>query len=131
MIARAVDLPVQDNGAGIALVALLARLPRPSYRPRAAWAPRARDELPVRPRKGAGLILTRDERRATLRDNIQVLIARFRVVSPADGRRRRIDPGCGKANPVIRFLSPAALLRAMWINLTRSVSPSAEPNAPV
>jgi 2-polyprenyl-6-methoxyphenol hydroxylase-like FAD-dependent oxidoreductase len=29
-----------------------------------------------------------------------------------------------------RFLSPAALLRAMWINLTRSASPSAEPNAP-
>jgi len=30
-----------------------------------------------------------------------------------------------------RFLSPAALLRAMWINLTRSASASAEPNAPV
>jgi hypothetical protein len=45
LIARTVDLPVQDNGAGIALVALLAALPRPSYRTRAAWAPRARDEL--------------------------------------------------------------------------------------
>ena len=61
VIARAVDLPVQDNGAGIALVALLAALPRPSYRPRAAWAPRARDKLPARPRTSAGLILTRDE----------------------------------------------------------------------
>src|SRR4029077_13650752 len=61
LIARAVDLPVQDNGAGIALVALLAALPRPSYRTRAAWAPRARDELPARPRTSAGLILTRDE----------------------------------------------------------------------
>ena len=38
LIARAVDLPVQDNGAGIILVALLAALPRPSYRPRAAWS---------------------------------------------------------------------------------------------
>ena len=61
VITRAVDLPVQDNRAGIALVALFALLARPSYRPRAAWAPRARDELPVRPRTSAGLILTRDE----------------------------------------------------------------------
>jgi menaquinone-9 beta-reductase len=30
-----------------------------------------------------------------------------------------------------RFLSPMALLRAMWINLTRPVSVSAEPTAPV
>lgn len=30
-----------------------------------------------------------------------------------------------------RFLSPAALLRAIWINLARPVSLSAEPNAPV
>ena len=58
VIARAVDLPVQDNGAGIAL---LAGLPPSFYRPRAAWAPRARDELPVRPRTSAGLILSRDE----------------------------------------------------------------------
>ena len=60
-VVRAIDLPVQDNGAGIALVALLAALAGPSYRPRAAWAPRARDELPARPRTSAGLILTRDE----------------------------------------------------------------------
>jgi hypothetical protein len=30
-----------------------------------------------------------------------------------------------------RFLSPLALLRAIWINLTRPVSVSAEPTAPV
>jgi menaquinone-9 beta-reductase len=30
-----------------------------------------------------------------------------------------------------RFLSPVALLRAIWVNLTRPVSVSAEPNAPV
>ena len=59
VIARAVDLPVQDNGAGIALPSR--RAPPSFYRPRAAWAPRARDELPVRPRTSAGLILTRDE----------------------------------------------------------------------
>ena len=61
VIARTVDLPVQDNGARIALVALLAAPPRPTYRPRAAWAPRARDELPARPRTSAGLILACDE----------------------------------------------------------------------
>ena len=33
--------------------------PRPSNRPRAAWAPRARNELPARPRTSAGLILAR------------------------------------------------------------------------
>ena len=32
---------------------------------------------------------------------------------------------------LLAFLSPVALLRAMWINLTRSASPSAKPNAPV
>ena len=30
-----------------------------------------------------------------------------------------------------RFLSPVALLRAIWVNLTRPVPVSAEPNAPV
>jgi menaquinone-9 beta-reductase len=30
-----------------------------------------------------------------------------------------------------RFLSPTALFRALWINLTRPVSPSAQPSAPV
>jgi menaquinone-9 beta-reductase len=30
-----------------------------------------------------------------------------------------------------RFLSPMALLRAIWINLTRPVSVNAEPTAPV
>src|SRR5262245_10807402 len=62
LIDRAVDLPVQDGGAGIALVALFPPLAAGSHRPYAAATPGACNQLPIGTGTQAGFILKCNER---------------------------------------------------------------------
>src|SRR5262245_51991998 len=71
LIARAIDLPIQDGRAGIALVALLAAVPAGSHRPHAAATPGACNQLPVGTGTRTGFILACNERRAVGRDDVQ------------------------------------------------------------
>jgi hypothetical protein len=64
LIARAVNLPVQDGRAGAAFVALLAALPAGSHRPHAAATPGACNQLPIGTGARTRFILACNERGA-------------------------------------------------------------------